>query len=75
MSDLRSTIQDDIDWYQYLCEYFNEKPECDTTGVNPYCQHRYDLGERLNKERGKGLRKEKKLKSINKKRKIRKRLK
>lgn len=51
MTDLRTAIHDDIEWYTYLCKYFNEKPRVDKYGVDPYCKHRYKLGERHTKER------------------------
>jgi hypothetical protein len=59
MTDLRSAIYDDIDWYIYLCEYFNEEPRVDKRGVDPYCEHRYELGRRHTKERERSLKKKK----------------
>ena len=51
MSDLRSTIYDDIDEYINLCKYYNEKPVCDECGPNPYGKHAHTLLLRYSKEK------------------------
>lgn len=50
MSNIISAINDDIDEYIYLCEKYNEKPETDKSGINPYCFHARQLKQRRNKE-------------------------
>lgn len=47
---LHNSVQDDIEWYEFLCKKFGEKPELDEQGVNPYCEHAYDLEDRLRQE-------------------------
>jgi hypothetical protein len=46
MSDLRSTIDEDIEWYEFLCKKYGEEPVRDEHGVDPYSDHAYDLLER-----------------------------
>ena len=39
MSDILSAISDDIDSYVALCKRFNEEPERDKSGLDPYGDH------------------------------------
>lgn len=54
MSDLISAIQDDIEEYEWLCNYFNEKPKTSRNRngvkiIDPYGNHADKLKERWKK--------------------------
>lgn len=57
MGNLMGAIHNDIEWYRYLCEYYNEKPVTDKYGINPYCEHERKLAKRHTKERERNKRK------------------
>jgi hypothetical protein len=50
MSGVIDTANDDIKWYIYLCEKYNEEPVYDEHGIDPYSDHAYDLMDRLGME-------------------------
>ena len=50
MSAVIDTTSDDIKWYIYLCEKYDEKPVSDEHGIDPYSDHSYDLMDRLGME-------------------------
>jgi hypothetical protein len=52
MGQVKISVQEDIDWYLYLCKKYGEEPQKDEQGINPYSNHAYELKERLRRENG-----------------------
>ena len=50
MSGVIDTANEDIKWYIYLCEKYDEEPVSDEHGIDPYSEHAYDLIDRLGME-------------------------
>jgi len=47
---LSKSVNEDVDWYLYLCKKYGEEPQSDERGINPYCEHAFELEDRLRQE-------------------------
>ena len=53
MSCGQAVVEDDTEEYLELCQHLNVKPETDSFGARPYCQHARDLRKRYDEEKAK----------------------